>query len=166
DGLPGGARPGSDPFSRAVAARIADGLDLIAAAVAANDVAAVRTAASGLIGLGTGLTPAGDDVLTGLAFASARLGGPLAAIPEGVAAGAVPGATHAVSLTALHQACAGRAVQPLADALAGLCGAGTPRQVPEAVAALVAIGHTSGTDLAHGLLAAAQLSLSRQPTTK
>lgn len=165
-GLAGGARPGADPFSRAVAARITDSLDLIGDAVASDDAGALRAAASALIGLGTGLTPAGDDVLTGLAFTAAQLGGPLTAIPAAVAAVAVPGTTHAVSLTALHQACAGRAVQPLVDVLAAICGQGDAGRLPETVAALVAIGHTSGTDLAHGLLAAAHLSQSLQTPTK
>lgn len=158
-GVPGGARAGTDPFSIAVAERIADGLARIA--VAEADTRALRTAVAGLVGLGAGLTPAGDDVLTGLAFAAARLGGRLAAIPAAVLA-AVPGSTHAVSATALRQACAGRAVQPLSDLLAAICGERDPGLIADTVAALVAIGHTSGTDLAHGLVAAARL---HQPHT-
>jgi hypothetical protein len=160
-GVPGGARAGTDPFSIAVAERIADGLARIAVAVAEADIWALRTAVAGLVGLGAGLTPAGDDVLTGLAFAAARLGGRLAAIPAAVLA-AVPGSTHVVSATALRQACAGRAVQPLSDLLAAICGERDPDLIADTVAALVAIGHTSGTDLAHGLVAAARL---HQPHT-
>lgn len=165
-GVAGGALAGADPFSAAVAARIADGLDLIADAVANHDVVALRAAASSVIGLGTGLTPAGDDVLTGLAFTAARLGGPLTAVPEAVSAVALPGTTHAVSLTALRQACAGRAVQPLVDVLAAVCGQDPDERIPATVAALVAIGRTSGTDLAHGLLAAVRMHQSLQTTTK
>lgn len=167
-GEPGGARAGNDPFSAAVAGRIAAGLDRIAAAVTAGDTASLRAAAAGLIGLGTGLTPAGDDVLTGLAFASARLGGPLAIVPDAVREAASAGSTHEVSLTALRQACAGRAVQPLADLLAALCeprgSEGSPTR--DRLAALLAIGHTSGTDLAHGLAAAVQLHQTLESTTK
>jgi hypothetical protein len=165
-GLTGGAYASADPFSAAVAARIADCLDLIADAVAHHDAVALRAAASGMIGLGTGLTPAGDDVLTGLAFAAAQLDGPLAMIPEAVVAVAVPGTTHAVSLTALRQACAGRAAQPLIDVLAAVCGQGDEQRITETVAALVALGHTSGTDLGHGLFTAARLHQSLQTTTK
>lgn len=165
-GQTGGARAAADPFSAAVAARIADCLDLIADAVANHDAVALRAAASGLIGLGAGLTPAGDDVLTGLAFAAAQLGGPLAMIPEAIATVAVPGTTHAVSLTALRQACAGRAVQLLIDVLAAVCGQGPDERIPATVAALVALGHTSGTDLGHGLFTAVRLHQSLQTTTK
>lgn len=165
-GVPGGALPGPDPFSQAVAARIVEGLDRIATAIGTHDAAALRVAIRGLIGLGTGLTPAGDDVLTGLAFAAAQLGGPLTAVPAAVMAAAVPGSSHDISLTALRQACAGRAVQPLSDLLAVLCGQSRPEQLPHAVAALLAIGHTSGTDLAHGLIAAARLCAIPQTATK
>lgn len=164
-GVPGGARTGTDPFSIAVAERIADGLRQVATSVASADAGALRTAVAGLVGLGAGLTPAGDDVLTGLAFGAARLDGRLAMIPPAVLS-VIPGSTHAVSATALREACAGRAIQPLSDLLAAVCGRGDPATIPAAVAALLAVGHTSGTDLAHGLIAAVQLHQSPQPTTK
>lgn len=154
---PGGVVPGPDPFSRAVAERISDGVSAIEQAVVRDDVRALDSAVVRLVGLGTGLTPAGDDLLTGLAFASATLGGPLSVIPEAVARAARSDATHVVSVAAMREACAGRAVEPLSDVLAALCGRGLAGRIPEAVAALLAIGHTSGTDLAHGLAAAVRL---------
>ena len=162
-GVPGGARPGDDPFSRAVSDRIREGLCAIEAAVREADADAITAAAARLIGLGTGLTPAGDDVLTGLAYASAQLGGRLAIVPGAVDRAAADGATHAISLTAMREACRGRAVAPLADLLAALCTddsapavAGT--SIPELTAALIGIGHTSGTDQASGLLAGVRMT--------
>jgi hypothetical protein len=162
-GVRGGARPGDDPFSRAVSDRIRDGLRAIEAGVCDGDADAITAAAAGLVGLGTGLTPAGDDVLTGLAYASARLGGPLAIVPGAVDRAAAAGATHAISLTAMHEACRGRAVAPLGDLLAALCAdesaaAAAGASIPELTAALVGIGHTSGTDQASGLLAAVRMT--------
>ncbi|MGC3954983.1 MAG: DUF2877 domain-containing protein [Propionicimonas sp.] len=92
----------------------------------------------------------------------------LAIVPDAVRAAASAGSTHEVSLTALRQACAGRAVQPLADLLAAITPGMTVGHcaVPDAVAALLAIGHTSGTDLAHGLAAAVQLHQTLESTTK
>ncbi|MBK7821009.1 MAG: DUF2877 domain-containing protein [Tessaracoccus sp.] len=165
-GRPGGVVPGQDPFSRAVAERIADGLSAIERAVVRDDPQALGSAVARLVGLGTGLTPAGDDLLTGLAFASATLGGSLSAIPAAVARAARPDATHVVSVAAMREACSGRAVEPLSDVLATLCGRGPDGRTPEVVAALLAIGHTSGTDLAHGLAAAVRLHRTTPLTQK
>ncbi|MDL9980587.1 DUF2877 domain-containing protein [Microbacterium sp. ASV49] len=162
-GIAGGARGGDDVFSRAVSDRISTGLAAIAAAVDAQDADAVGRAATRLVGLGTGLTPAGDDVLTGLAYASARLGGRLAIVPDAVAYAASSGSTHEISLTAMREACRGRAVQPLSDLLIALCRGddappGERAPIRELTAALVGLGHTSGTDQATGLLAAVRMT--------
>lgn len=162
-GIAGGARGGDDLFSRAVSDRIRTGLAAIAVGVDAQDADAVTAAATRLVGLGTGLTPAGDDVLTGLAYAAARLGGPLAIVPDAVARAASTGSTHEISLTAMREACRGRAVQPLSDLLIALCRGdhappGERAPIRELTAALVGLGHTSGTDQATGLLAAVRMT--------
>ncbi len=157
-GVPGGARGGTETFSRVLADRVKTELAVIDDAALADDAEGVASAAARLVGLGAGLTPTGDDVLVGLAFAAAQLGGPLALIPRAVARALVREATSAISMTALREACRGRAGQPLANLLATLCGRGTTADVRRAVASLTAIGHTSGTDHAYGLLAAVRMT--------
>ena len=163
-GVPGGAQAGDDAFSRAVSERIRDGLEDIANGIRCADEDAITRAAGRLVGLGGGLTPAGDDVLTGLAYASAQLGGPLSLVPAAIRRAAASGATHAISLTAMREACRGRAVEPLGDLLAALCTTGPAdgsrggASIPKLTVALTGIGHTSGTDQAHGLLAAVRLT--------
>ena len=122
--------------------------------VRAGGAAAVRHAASRLVGLGTGLTPAGDDFLCGFHAAAlcrtgARTGdsGLLAAL-----AGAVRerlGATTALSATLLRSALAGHFFGPL-TALAQACAGKPGCGAPGAVLQLASVGHSSGMDAATG----------------
>lgn len=114
-------------------------------------------AARRLLGLGFGLTPSGDDWLVGFAFASAHVGGVLSPAVPAIRAAAEDGTTVDLSLSALRAALAGRAVEPLHNLLAALTGHGGSA-VERELSELRAIGHTSGTDMAHGLLAAVLLS--------
>lgn len=147
----------TDLLGAATSARVTSAIAEIDRAVRRQDAAKVRAAAAGIVGLGVGLTPSGDDVLTGLTFAAAQLGGPLDIVPEAVGAATVDGATHDLSLTMLRAACRGRAAQPLAAVLAALRGAGDATRIVPLMADLIAIGHTSGTDQAEGLLAAVHM---------
>jgi len=122
--------------------------------VRAGSVEAAQRAASRLVGLGTGLTPAGDDFLCGfhaaaLCRSGARPGDSwlLAAL-----AGAVRerlGATTALSAAFLRSALAGRVLEPL-TALAQACAGKPGRSVPAAVLRLASVGHSSGMDAATG----------------
>lgn len=143
-------------FDVAVAERVQGGVEALRTAVLANSAADVRTAAASLVGLGVGLTPTGDDVLTGAAFVASRLGGSLDLVHDAVAAVVESEATNDISLTAMRCALRGRAVQPIEDLYAWLCGAGT-HNPHDLVADVLAIGHTSGADLALGLLTAVRL---------
>lgn len=158
----GGAVRGEGPFAAAIADRVESALNVIGAAVAARDTTAVRAAAATLVGLGVGLTPTGDDVLTGLAFAAWHLGGPLGLVPSAVTEAAATGTTHDLSLAMLRHACRGRAAQPLVTLLSMLRDDGEPEpgdaDIDSAVAAIIGIGHTSGTDQACGLIAAVHIS--------
>ncbi|MCR1784427.1 DUF2877 domain-containing protein [Nocardioides carbamazepini] len=115
-----------------------DALDLLAA----GDPAAVPD----LVGRGDGLTPVGDDVLCGwLATTLAR------GVDPGAVADAVRAHLHrttGLSATLLRHAVDGEAIAPFRAALATGDAA--------AVAALLAVGHTSGT----GMLLGAHLALS------
>lgn len=130
--------------------------------------AAIDAAARGLIGAGPGLTPAGDDVLSGL-FSAVMTLAPV--ILDPLAATALTDttrdagvlvverarqATTAVSAELLHHAVRGEVAAPAATVLHALTGR---RPVAPALDALLAIGATSGRDLTYGLLAGAALVL-------
>jgi uncharacterized protein DUF2877 len=117
-------------------------------------VDSARGALSRIVGLGTGLTPAGDDFLCGFVAAAhcrsgarperARL---LETIERGVEE--LLATTTALSGTFLRGALAGRVFRPLQD-LADAC-AGTPgTDVKAAILHLARIGHSSGMDVATG----------------
>lgn len=108
----------------------------------------------GLLGLGPGLTPAGDDLLAGLLVGLSDrpdVRDPLAAAVQRHA----PARTTWLSAELLRLAAAGLAapaVVAVADALAGHA---DDDALPRALPALLAVGHTSGPALARGLLLAA-----------
>ena len=115
--------------------------------------AALRTA-SRLIGLGPGLTPAGDDVMAGTMAGLVLLGHPAA---ERFAAGVYSlagGRTTDLSRALLRHAAAGRVSGEYAAVLHGLVG---ERPLGAAITALLATGSTSGRALALGLCTAIDL---------
>jgi hypothetical protein len=143
----------------ALAAPAVDGWGL-AAAMAEHNATAALAAAHRLIGSGPGLTPLGDDVVVaalagslllgeavgsrGLVRFAAGLAGPLDSLARE--------RTTMLSATLLRHACRGEVDDASAALLQALCGRGDPAA---ALAALLAVGHTSGGGLAAGILAAA-----------
>lgn len=119
----------------------ADALDLLAA----GDPAAVPA----LVGRGDGLTPVGDDVLAGWLVATRATGGDTTPIAEAVEAH-LP-RTTALSAALLRHAAAGEAIAPFRAVL--VTGGA------DAVAVLLAVGHTSGA----GMLLGTHLALSDSP---
>jgi hypothetical protein len=116
-----------------------------------------------LLGLGPGLTPAGDDLLAGLLVGLAArpdLRDPLAA----AVARHAPARTTWLSAELLRLAADGYAVPAVVAVADALAGHGTDDALDRALPALLAVGHTSGAALARGLLLAAE-TLSRHPTT-
>ncbi|MBA8953595.1 DUF2877 domain-containing protein [Actinomadura namibiensis] len=132
---------------------------LLAGCCAAGDLAGAVEAAERVVGLGPGLTPSGDDVLAGLLVTLRLLGH---AVPGGRRAvwladwlGAAVTAdadarTTAVSATLLHCAAAGETASEVAAVLRAAAGR---EEASPAVRRLLAVGHTSGADLAEGVLA-------------
>jgi hypothetical protein len=115
--------------------------------------AALRTAAR-LVGLGPGLTPAGDDVMAGTMAGLVLLGHPAA---ERFSAGVLSlaaGRTTELSRALLRHAAAGRVSGEYAAVLQGMVG---ERPLGPAIAALMATGSTSGRALALGLCTAIDL---------
>lgn len=116
-----------------------------------------------LVGRGPGLTPAGDDVLAGLLLGlhhHPRLRDPIATQVASLA----PTRTTALSGALLRHAAAGQsfpAALDVADAVAG-----HRPDLAGDLARLVAVGHSSGVALAHGLLRAARtVTAQRQEAT-
>ena len=115
--------------------------------------AALRTATR-LIGLGPGLTPAGDDVMAGTIAGLVLLGHPSAdRFAAGVYALAA-GRTTELSRALLRHAACGRVSGEFAAVLHALVG---ERPLMPTVAALLATGSTSGRALALGLSTAIDL---------
>jgi hypothetical protein len=115
--------------------------------------AALRTATR-LIGLGPGLTPAGDDVMAGTIAGLVLLGHPSA---ERFAAGVyalAAGRTTELSRALLRHAACGRVSGEYAAVLHALVG---ERPLAPAVAALLSTGSTSGRAMALGLCTAIDL---------
>ena len=122
--------------------------ELPAAALQGLAVADVRAVAA-LLGLGSGLTPLGDDVLSGWLATVVASAHPCAA-PFGQRVLALAGErTTALSATLLRRAVHGETVPQFATLLNAL--ATSPEGVAAAVADLTRIGHTSGHGLALGL---------------
>ncbi|WP_336645153.1 DUF2877 domain-containing protein [Microbacterium sp. USHLN186] len=113
---------------------------------------AVARSADRLIGLGEGLTPSGDDVLTGLAFVAAHPGLALRPLldPLSTVAAAAEARTTLLSAVTLRAALDGRARLRMHDLLLALIDADEPR-LRDAIIRTAAIGHTSGYDILTGI---------------
>jgi hypothetical protein len=141
--------------------------ELTAALGAADPSTARQVARRSLLGRGPGLTPSGDDVLAGLLAGVPLLaeavgidpGGPLpiTVAEVGTTVVASSSVTTALSAALLHHAVRGEVSAPVELLLLALVGQGSPGPALER---LLAVGSTSGRDLALGLLAGAELVLS------
>lgn len=147
-------------------------LDAFVAALTDADRPRAGAAADHLIGLGPGLTPSGDDLIAGV-LSGAQL---LAPVVGGAGSDALVGtvrdvgaavaararqATTAISAALLQHAARGEVAAPAADLLRALTGHG---RIPAAVDGLLAVGSSSGRDLAAGLLTGADLAVSATVT--
>lgn len=157
---------GLPPLESPLAVALAPLLGWLAGSAATTDP---RAAVRDVVGLGSGVTPAGDDVLVGalVALRAARdpHAGPLAAAVRAVG----PGRTTALSTALLHHAQQGWALPALVDLVDALGdpvpdGPALPPELVRRVDRLVSVGHSSGTALAHGAVLAAGAA-ARRPTT-
>ncbi|GAA4750028.1 hypothetical protein GCM10023328_35900 [Modestobacter marinus] len=123
-------------------------------AVRRADVDAALRTATRLIGLGPGLTPAGDDVLAGVTAGLVLLGHPAAERFGAGVTGLANGRTTELSRALLRHAAAGRVSGEFAAVLRGLVGDGA---LAPAIATLLATGSTSGRAMALGLCTAIDL---------
>jgi Protein of unknown function (DUF2877) len=126
-------------------------------ATRAMRITAASHAVSRLIGLGEGLTPAGDDYLVGYLAAlwssAGRTGARADFVAEiGVRLRALASRTHRVSRAYLEAASEGEVSERLAVLAGRIAAAADAEQVHAATAAALAVGHCSGAHGALGLL--------------
>jgi hypothetical protein len=119
-------------------------------ALEAGDRSAAAEVATGLIGLGPGLTPSGDDALVGIEAALHALGSPSAGFLA-LVVGDLDDRTTAIAATFLRHAAAGEFAERLHTLLAALLGFGD-EAIATAIARAAAWGATSGTDCLLGVL--------------
>jgi hypothetical protein len=147
----------------------ASALGILLDAVARQDAAPARTAASALCGRGAGLTPEGDDLLTAALACLVTLG-PAVGVPEpelaAWARALVPHdatrRTSELACTILRLAASGRVLQP-AGCLLDLTATGE-RRWPSALSRLVRASHANGRAYAAAIAATAcALTAERRP---
>ena len=133
----------------------------LATAACAHDASALAVAR--LLGSGPGLTPSGDDVLTGFLAGAAAFGLDAIALREATVILA-PARTTALSAALLWHAARGECIDELTAVAAVLTSHGRRGQQPagRAVSRLLSVGHTSGAALALGLVIAAESALRAQ----
>lgn len=104
--------------------------------------------ARALGGLGPGLTPAGDDALSGVLFGFRAMSGP--SVEQALAAIARSVRTSELAAALLEAAASGSHIEPVHDLVAAAA-AHDPRGAANAAANLDAFGSSSGADIAFGL---------------
>jgi hypothetical protein len=109
---------------------------------------ALKASAGALGGLGPGLTPAGDDMLSGILFAIRALGG--LTVEPALMAVARSIRTSDLAAAILEAAATGYHIEPVHD-LVMAAAAGDPSAAGKAAADLDRFGSSSGADVAHGL---------------
>jgi hypothetical protein len=141
----------------------ADGPGRLAACCAAGDLAGAVEAVEQLIGLGAGLVPSGDSMISGVLLALRLLGGAISGGTRAVwlanwlsAAATCDAAQRTSTLAAslLHCAAAGQAGAEVSGVLLGMAG-----QEPLERAADRLLASSQGADLAWGLVAGGRAAL-------
>jgi hypothetical protein len=146
-----------DPWlavARSLVRRQLDALD-------GGDVASAVDPTLELIGLGTGLTPSGDDYLVGLLAALEATADPVHSSLATAIADGLPGRTTAVGEALIGHAVRGEFSERLHEVLIALAG-GRPRDLARPIERAMAYGATSGSDTLVGLFAGLEIALARQ----
>jgi hypothetical protein len=130
----------------------------IARACRRGDLPAVLEKGKGLIGLGPGLTPSGDDFMGGLLFSAFMLRrfypGALSWNPDRMAdfVAEAQSRTHPLSFVFLRDFASGHAPAPLAEVVQYLFLGRDFERAVSAVGQLLNFGHSTGGDMLTGLL--------------
>lgn len=145
--------PESSPPLLAAAIPGVRALERIAGRAEHSPAPADRAALAELIGLGPGLTPSGDDVLIGALLALASLGRDDTRDALWAACRSALDRTCDISRAHLQAAARGYGAAVLHDAIHAIV-SGNTEKVEPALAAVSAVGHTSGRDGMAGALVA------------
>jgi hypothetical protein len=156
--LSDGDWPGDPWLARA---RVLIGTQLTA--LTAGDVATAVDATVGLIGLGVGLTPSGDDYLVGLLAGLEASGNPARNVLAAAIATQAPGRTTTIGVSMLVHATRGAFAERLHDVLVAIA-SGRQDALSTLVGRAVAYGATSGSDTLVGMLAALDLARAHPST--
>jgi len=147
---------GMEPPATPLAACIAPLLAALSGCTRARDCAGALRQVARLVGLGPGLTPAGDDFIIGwLAGLALRAGNhPQRAFLRELCAGIAPlgCATTSVSRQHLEDACALAFSERLSDLCLAIGDAASAAALRSAVAAQMQVGASSGADAAAGVM--------------
>jgi hypothetical protein len=140
----------------------------VAKACLAHDAAQIKTAVRPLVGLGPGLTPAGDDLVGSLLFTLHYLGRTYAPLKAAGGAAQVDLAslqagTHVISFAVMSDMARGEGPEPLHEFLGAILAGAPASHIERAARQLVAIGHSSGWDMLLGCVVG-MLSTFRPPT--
>lgn len=162
-GLERSARDASTGLERAMIDRFQRSVQGLCQALAADDEGLANRHIDELVGFGPGLTPAGDDFLLGLV---AVLNIPRSPCHQWRRLGAwvlrcAALQTNAISVAALRHAVRGRVRASLIDLCDALLHSG-PMAMLLALARVVKMGSSSGSDIALGILSALQFQMSRE----
>lgn len=142
-----------------------DGPAALAACCAVGDLAGAVELAEGLVGLGPGLMPSGDGMISGLLLALRLLGGAMAGGTRPVWLADWLGAavtcyaeqrTTPLAAALLHCAARGQAAEEVSAVLRGFAG---QQPVEPAARRLLTAGRASGAELTWGLIAGCQAAL-------
>ncbi|MDF9714629.1 DUF2877 domain-containing protein [Nocardioides sp. ChNu-153] len=128
--------------------------------------AALATDAPVLLGRGPGLTPSGDDLCAGALLVHRVLGTPGTDAAVAALLERAEGRTTTPSVLLLRAAGEGRAAAPVRRAVEALLADDVERaELEAALDGLLALGHTSGADLAAGLRAGLAAVAAHERTT-
>ncbi len=155
NGTPGGFIEGmaDTEVARLMTRMLHEGADGLALALGRGDTDAALAHARRLLGLGPGLTPSGDDFLTGLLAARALCRRQSDLGSDGFARGVVQSAksaTNPIAYAAIAKAARGEVRERVARLIIAL-GSAPGEPLPPVLAQVLAIGSSSGTEIAFGV---------------
>jgi hypothetical protein len=152
-------------LERALGARMAQTLPILAHATETGDAGAAVSALSALVGLGAGLTPSGDDFIVGYLAAlwsrshrEPRIAALLHALVVPVRQLSLH--TNAISRQMVLDALRGHFAERLTEVVRCVCGGG---DVAGASMRALEVGHSSGADVLCGLLFGYSPTLTARP---
>ncbi|PHI29397.1 DUF2877 domain-containing protein [Budvicia aquatica] len=162
-GIGGGIKAITDreitPFEQQMLVQLSLATRELISCLARGDMAQIAPWVNRCVGLGIGLTPAGDDFLVGLCAVLAMPGNPargcLSQLYQAISQ--CGSQTNPISYMAISKAAQGLVRESIVDLLVAMVG-GNKNHLIAKIDAVLKIGSTSGTDIATGMLAGLELS--------